>query len=292
MSELTPLETLYEIRRGEPWPLSPQLRALYGQLYFPMHLCRPYVISNLVSSLDGVVSFDLPDQPGGGDISGSNPCDRMVMGLLRTIADAVIVGAGTLRAAPQHIWTAKYIYPPLTEEYRQLRTNLEKSPFPLNVIITASGKLDLTLPVFQTSEVPVLIVTTPDGAVRLRTNSLPRRIQMLIIESNRLCTRHILNEISSLARGNHILVEGGPHLLGDFFAERLLDEQFISLAPQIVGRNGDTQRLGLVAGHNFAPENPRWGTLLSVKRCGSLLFLRYAFKSVRDDSPKVLGEGL
>ena len=74
-----------------------------------------------------------------------------------------------------------------------------------------------------------------------------------------------------------ILVEGGPQLLGDFFAEGLLDVLFLTLAPQIAGRDASTERPGLVEGHRFAPEHPLWGTLVSIKRGGSHLFLRYAF---------------
>lgn len=279
MGDLNPLDTLYEISRGSPLPLSPNLAALYGNLQFPVHVDKPYVIANLVTSLDGVVSFDLPGHPGGGDISGSNPHDRMVMGLLRAAADAVIVGAGTLRATPGHVWTAEHIYPQLTNEYKIFRNNLKKSASPLNVIVTARGEIDLSLPLFQSSDVPVLIVTNLAGANRLRRHSLPQWVQMLPMEEVRLNTRKILQAVSSIAQGSLILVEGGPHLLGDFLAERSLDEQFLTLAPQIVGRNGDLGRPGLVAGNNFAPENPIWGTLLSVKRGGSLLFLRYVFNA-------------
>ena len=72
---------------------------------------------------------------------------------------------------------------------------------------------------------------------------------------------------------------GGPQLLGDFFAEGLLDELFLTLAPQIAGRDTSTERPGLVTGQRFAPEHPLWGTLVSVKRAGSHLFLRYAFEA-------------
>jgi riboflavin biosynthesis pyrimidine reductase len=276
MNDLSPLDTLYETDYGDSLPLSSQLAALYGDLQFPMSVDKPYVVANLVTSLDGVVSFDLPGHPGGGDISGSNPHDRMVMGLLRTAADAVIVGAGTLRATPGHVWTAEHIYPQLNKEYKIFRNNLKKSPSPLNVIVTARGEIDLSLPLFQSSGVPVLVVTNPAGAIRIRRSSPPRSVQVLVLEEGRLNTQNILKEVNAIVHGSLILVEGGPHLLGDFIAERSLDEQFLTLAPQIVGRNGDLGRPGLVAGNNFAPENPVWGTLLSVKRGGSLLFLRYA----------------
>ena len=65
----------------------------------------------------------------------------------------------------------------------------------------------------------------------------------------------------------------------DFFAERRIDEQFLTLAPQVAGRDGLPARPGLVAGKLFAPDHPLWGTLIGVKRGGSHLFLRYAFST-------------
>src|SRR5215471_6092226 len=95
--------------------LPPELASVYGRLAFPPHAGRPYVIGNFVTSLDGVTSLQVPGKAGGGPISGSNPYDHLVMGLLRAAADAVIVGAGTLRASPHHVWSAAYIYPELAD---------------------------------------------------------------------------------------------------------------------------------------------------------------------------------
>ena len=163
LRDLAPLETLYDVERGSDLPLPPELALLYGRLAFPAHPGRPYIIGNFVTTLDGVVSLNEPGHASGGDISGFNQHDRMVMGLLRAIADVVIVGAGTLRVEPQHRWTAEYIYPPLVQEYQLLRTNLGKPEPPLNVIVTARGEIDLDLPVFRSGEVPVLLVTTKRG---------------------------------------------------------------------------------------------------------------------------------
>ena len=80
-------------------PLSRKLRELYdGDLHFrPPPAARPFVIANFVSTLDGVASYEIKGQSGGSTISGSDPADRFIMGLLRASADAIIVGAGTLR---------------------------------------------------------------------------------------------------------------------------------------------------------------------------------------------------
>ena len=66
-------------------------------------------------------------------------------------------------------------------------------------------------------------------------------------------------------------------MLGDFYAERLVDEQFLTLAPQIAGRDAGDRRRSLVMGKLFAPRDPLWGTMIDVRRGGSHLFLRYSF---------------
>jgi hypothetical protein len=83
MSDLAPLDALYDAVQGNDLPLAPELARLYGRLHFPMSPGQPYVVGNFVTTMDGVVSLNLPGQSGGGEISGFNTHDRMVMGLLR-----------------------------------------------------------------------------------------------------------------------------------------------------------------------------------------------------------------
>ena len=279
MNAQTPLESLFDVVRGSALPLPPDLARLYGRLAFPLLPGRVHVIGNFVTTLDGVVALNEPGHAGGGDISGFHRHDKMVMGLLRAVADAVIVGAGTLRSVPKHRWTAQYIYPPLAGMYQQLRTSLGKPTPPLNVIVTTHGAVDLDLPVFQSGEVPVLLVTNTQGEERIRAQNLQPSVKLSAVQSTGpLSAQAILQEVNRVRKCEVILVEGGPQLMGDFFAGQALDELFLTLAPQIAGRDGKVERPGLVMGKRFAPEDPRWGTLVSVKRGGSHLFLRYAFE--------------
>jgi len=278
--QLTAFEHLYGEKYDNQLPLPPELETLYGHLSFPVRADKPYIISNFVSTLDGVVTLNVPGHNGGGDISGFNQQDHMLMGLLRAISDAIIVGAGTLRVARNHRWTASYIYPPLADAYQQLRSNLGKSELPLNVFVTELGNIDLGLPVFQLAELPILIVTTKQGHDRIQAQAIPPSVQIASVERNGpLSAQAILKAVTRVRRCEVILTEGGPQLFGNFLSEKCLNELFLTLSPQIAGRDGHIERGGIVAGKIFAPDHPLWGKLISIKRGGSHLFLRYAFES-------------
>jgi riboflavin biosynthesis pyrimidine reductase len=79
-----------------------------------------------------------------------------------------------------------------------------------------------------------------------------------------------------MSRGYEILLtEGGPHLMGALIAGRCLDEVFLTVSPVIAGRDVDS-RLGMVAGVELLPGAGVWSRLLSLRRHGDYLFLRYA----------------
>jgi riboflavin biosynthesis pyrimidine reductase len=294
---LEPFDVLFDVAAGVAAPLPEALATLYGRLAFPSaaEAGRAWVISNFVSSIDGVVAYTDPVPPGQGEISASDPHDRAAMGLLRALADAVIVGAGTLRAVPHHLWTPQYIYPPLAAEYAALRAALGKPPAPLAVIVSGSGAVDASLPVFQQADVPALLLTTPAGVARVDASALGPRAQAQAVApagAGDVTARAALDAtiaalaaLAALVDGGAradqplILVEGGPRLLGRFAAEGLLDEQFLTIAPQLVGRDDQYHRLGLIEGQRLAPTQPRWARLVSARRAGSFLFLRYAFTS-------------
>src|ERR1035437_933604 len=288
---LAPLKTLFETKRGKVLPLPPNLARLYGCLRMPLPRSHPHVFSNFVTTLDGVVSLNAKGHASGADISGFSAQDRMVMGLLRAIADVVIIGSGTLGADRRHVWTAEAIFPELADEYRRLSKALGKRGAPLNVIVSGSGGIDLRLPVFTSGKVPALIVTTTAGAKRLLKQSVPDSVEIRAIRcrasaipglrASAIPASAILDEVRRVSPGQLILVEGGPRLLGDFYAERLVDEQFLTLAPQIAGRDAGDRRLSLVMGKAFAPRDALWGSLIDVRRGRSHLFLRYSFSESR-----------
>lgn len=267
------------MRRGKALPLPTGLARLYGSLRMPVPRSHPLIFSNFVSTLDGVVSLRTRGHAGGGDISGFDMHDRMVMGLLRAVADAVVVGSGTLAADRSHIWTAEDICPEFAPHYQRLRQALGKRDGPLNVIVSGSGRLDLRLPVFRSRRIRSLILTTSAGARRLARQRSNATVAIRAIHraDSAIPAQAILAAVTRASRASRILIEGGPTLLGDYFAQGLIDEQFLTLAPQIAGREPGDGRLTLVMGQSFAPLRPLWGTLTDVRRSNSHLFLRYSF---------------
>jgi riboflavin biosynthesis pyrimidine reductase len=269
-----PLEVLYEASQGDEIALPPALRRLYGRLLMPLPASRPFVFSNYVQSIDGVVTLET-GKSSGGPISGGNEHDRIIMGLLRSVADAVIVGAGTLRSVPRHIWTPQYICPDLGEEFAELRARLRKPKYPLNVIISGSGRLDPGFAILLQDEVPVLVVTTEQGATEVPSRRSTTEV-IVASKGTELTPGAILQAVTTASKGRLLLLEAGPSLMGQFLSDRLVDELFLTVAPQIAGRENPEERPGLVSGRLFAPEDPLWSTLLAVRRAGSHLFLHYA----------------
>lgn len=291
MTELLPLETLLDTTSGRELPLPPVLADLYGRLRFPTHPHRAHVVGNFVSTLDGVVSLGIPGKASGREISGDNPHDRLVMGLLRAAADTVIVGAGTFRASSRRRWTADAAYPALADAFRTLRTALGEPQPPLNVVVTARGDLDLQRPPGGPAPVPLLVVTTDKGAGRLRARRLPSDVEV-VHKTGPLTAARVLELVSQFRAGDRLLVEAGPQLMGDFIAEACLDELFLTIAPQIAGRDEAGDRPGFVAGKTFAPDDPRWATLVGLKRAGSHLFARYALgSSTLSTAPRTTAAG-
>ena len=282
---MQPIRTLFATQSAEPpEPVLPaSLRDRYdGDLSFPSPPeGRPYCIANFVSTLDGVVSFNLPGQSEGAQISNSNQEDRFMMGLLRASADAIVVGSGTLQASGPHAsWLPEAVYPAAKDLYQNYRTQtLHKPENPLVVIVTTTGHLDLASAVFHTPQTKVLILTTEQGKQKLSqsgSESLASvEVTALSKADERLSPSAILTFLRKQAGVKLLLHEAGPRLFGEFLAGGFMDELFLTLAPQLAGRDAMHPRPGLVAGLEFSPATAPWCKLLSAKCAANYLFLRY-----------------
>ena len=226
--------------------------------------------ANFVSSIDGIVALEGGTAPSGGIISGRNEADRFVMGLLRCFADAVLVGAGTVRAeGGTALWTPEFIFPAAAEGYRKLRRSLKRDAAPRLVIVTARGDLN---PADRALQAGALVLTSARSGERLR-RVLPSATEVRAVsDADRIDTHEIIDLLR--AEGySAILTEGGPDLFGQMVANDQVDELFLTVSPALAGQKGD-RSYGLIHGVEFG-RTPKKMSLVSLRRHESHLFLRY-----------------
>ncbi|MEO6603826.1 MAG: dihydrofolate reductase family protein, partial [Polyangiaceae bacterium] len=248
----------------EPFALPAELMALYqGGLGLP----KVCVFANFVASLDGLVA--LPgDTESGQIISGKNAADRFVMGMLRTCADAVLLGAGTFRKSSGHLWRPDRIYPPASALYARARQGLGLGPQPRLVLLSGSGDIDPNEPAVQDA----WLFTTKKGEARLQ-GRLPSSTRLTVLDSERIPPAAVLTVLR--AEGlDRILTEGGPSLFAELVREELVDELFLTSSPALFGRFPRDERKSLAEGLDLSGARLE---LMSARRHGSHLFLRYAF---------------
>ena len=277
------VRTLIDCDKGAEPELTQQLRELYdGDLHFhATPAARPLVIANFVSTLDGVVSYEARGKFGGSDIRGFNAADRFIMGLLRSTADAVIAGARTVdNVSANGLWTPEYVYPDAGNFYAEYRANaLHKPKYPLLAIVSGSGRLDLERAVFRSPAMRTVVATTPAGRDELTRRGVATlgSVEVCALDSSDsgIAPEAILQLLQSQFGVKTLLHEGGPTLFGRFLAADAIDELFLTLSPQIAGRNADSTRPAIVQAVEFAPDSAPGFQIISVKESAAYLYLRY-----------------
>ena len=220
----------------------------------------PWVRANMITSVDGAAALN--GRSGG--LSGD--ADRLVFSVLRSLADVILVGAGTARAEkyrPAHqgqIWTA-------------LREG--RPPTPPIAVITRKLDLDLDGPLLaEAADQARTILLTTQAAPASRQAAAAARADVIVAGRDSVTPAAAVDAMA--ARGHRrILVEGGPNLLTQITDAGLLDELCVTFSPVLEG--GQAGRI-LVAspGHRTAAaagHGPAAGLALGhvLEDSGSLL---------------------
>jgi len=205
-----------------------------------------WVRAMMVTTLDGAAAG--PD-----GLSGtiSSAADQEVFSAVRRLADAVLVGGGTLRAEG-------YGPMPAVDDEHAARLRRERGKRPAPVLAVVSGSLDLPWddPVFTDSaeRVVVLTGTSADEAARERARAhagRDGRIDLVELGTERVGAGAALDALAE--RGlPHVVCEGGPSLLEDLVREDRLDEADITLSPVFAGTAQTPRTRGLEQVAGFA----------------------------------------
>ena len=226
---------------------------------------RPYILLNYALSLDGKLSTEQRDP-----VRFTSRIDRGLMDEIRADADAVLIGAGTLRAEdpPVRIKTARR---------RDERRRLGKPPHPVSVILSRSMQLPRAGRYWEDDQVERIIATTEQAKDE---QVLAFKDLAEVIRAGR--TSVDLHEFCRMLadRGiGRLLVEGGGQVNMAFWEAGLVDEVYLTLCPVVIG--GSTAPTA-ADGKGFASDGLRKLRLVETRRVGQELFLRY--RAVRSKS--------
>jgi riboflavin biosynthesis pyrimidine reductase len=214
---------------------------------------RRWVRANFVSSLDGAAQ-------GGDQKSGSlsSRADKRIFGLLRSLCDVILTGAGTARAEgyqPVHA----------SEARAALRSGQGLAPLPALAVISRS--LDLDPALVEGGRAPTIVITTaaaPDDVRRRIADVAP----VIVAGEVDVDVAVALDELAG--RGYpRVLCEGGPTLMRDLVASERLDELCLTISPVLVAG----ERLRITHGGALAPPQPM--VLRHLLESDGELFARY-----------------
>jgi riboflavin-specific deaminase-like protein len=247
------IEQLFPERRSLP------LDSAYADLGLAERaeaLRRPYVVANMVSTVDGRGAL------GGRTKELSSPADRALFHALREQVDAVMAGTATIAIEG---------YGPLIREEARRTRRAARGLAPVPVAVTASRSLELptTAPLFADPGSRIVVLAN-------RVGPAPASGADVIVEPVPGPDERTIDFVAGLEllRERYgvrtLLLEGGPTLLGAMLDAGVVDELFLTLAPLIAGVPEPSPVEG-----GPLPEPLRLG-LIGLLEHEAFLFARYA----------------
>ena len=219
----------------------------------------PFVYVNMAMTVDGKITSARREVP---ELTSAH--DREQMDRLRAEADAILVGAGTLRAddPPLHV---------RSEAMRAYRRSLGKPDGLDRVLVSARLDLGSDSRFFDGTHGGRRIVATVEDAPAERADALAARAEIWRAGRGRVDLRAVLARLHEQGV-ERLLVEGGGETNWALVQEDLVDELHVTVAPWLLGgRDAPT----LLEGPGFAMAGRRALHLAEVRRIDDELYLRY-----------------
>ncbi|WP_431890455.1 RibD family protein [Nocardiopsis alba] len=224
---------------------------------------RPYTILSCAMSVDGRIDDTGPER-----LRLSNPADFAEIDELRAGCDAILVGAGTLRADDPRL----LVRSPVLRERRREQGRTEHL---LKAVITRSGRIDPNARLFSTGDAGAVVYSGGEGAetaARLLADLPDTHPPAEVVDAGDPPTAEAV--LADLAgRGvSRLLVEGGGHVHTLFLTSGLVDELRLAVAPFFVGEE-DAPRFVVPGVYPHGPSHPM--RLVETRALGDVVVLRY-----------------
>jgi len=203
---------------------------------------RPYVFCNMVATIDGKTVTGLREE---GVMDLGSPTDHATMRRIELAAQAVLIGAGTLRAS-RGLWFPRQLF---------------------RIVATRSRNLDYGSRFFTDAPEKAIVLCPSD--VRLDG---PSGVRAVAVGSPGVDFAEALRRLRSEFGISRLLCEGGSELNAELLAADLVDELFLTIAPKVkLGRDTPTY----AGGSPLPREEVRKFDLIDERRMGDEVFLRY-----------------
>ena len=221
-----------------------------------------WVRAMMLHSLDGAAAG-----PDGRSGSISSVADRQVLAEVRRLADAIVIGAQTMRAERYSPMRAK-------PEAAAQRAQLGLAAAPVLVIVSESLDLPWEEPAFTESAITPIVVTSAKAHASAQERAR-LHCDLVVVDQDAVTAESVLDVLE--ARGLHrIVCEGGPRLLRMLLDADLVDELDFTIAPWIIGREQDPFAPPAVPVQRFDPM-----TMMTHEGFTFMRFLRPAASSDR-----------
>jgi 5-amino-6-(5-phosphoribosylamino)uracil reductase len=223
---------------------------------YPPRDAGPCLRANMVGSLDGAARAEGHSAP------LSSDADMRIFGVLRALADVVLVGAETVRQEGYRPATAR-------AAFAARRTADGQPPAPAIAVISRRLDLDFTAPLFTEASVPTVVLTGSGADPRRLAAARAGGAEVVVAgDGDSVDPVRAVRELA--ARGHaRLLHEGGPRILAQFAAAGVLDELCLTVSPLLTG--GDAPRImngpGVIPAARYIPK--------SVLEEDGFLFTRY-----------------
>jgi 5-amino-6-(5-phosphoribosylamino)uracil reductase len=199
--------------------------------------------------------------------------DRRLMDVLRARADAVIVGAGTVRH-DGHPMVLRY------RDLRAARVARGLPPHPVNVVLSRALDLPPGARFFTAPETSRIVVTTR-LAPAARVRRFARVAEVVVLPGQTLRPARVAEALRALGL-KRLLLEGGGEVHFAFVKAGLVDEWYVTVTPRLIGGVGAPS---LLDGEGFLARNHPRLRLVSQRRVGDEVFLRYRRATGRPAPP-------
>jgi len=231
---------------------------IYEDLSFPeVSWDRPYIAFNMVTSVDGKATQAGRAYPLGSKV------DHQLMRHIRVAADAVMVGAETLRT--------EAVNPSVPPDLQAIRIARGLTSQPTAIVITESGDLPLDRGFFQNPVFPKVVIVS-ESTPAARVSALEPHAWVIKAGREGIDLPLAMRVLASQLGIRRLLVEGGPRTNAALLSQGMGEELFWTVAPKILG---GTATKSMVEGSPLPLDRIARLELASLHHHEGELYLRY-----------------